>query len=156
MSNYYFPAEEREHEGTWLSWPHYYTYGKKYRDDVEGIWLEMVDALYTGEKVHIIAYNGTEKQRITNLLTDKGINMTMIDFVIAKSDDVWSRDTGPIFVYDENDVLTIVDFTFDGWRKKTHYEYEDRKIIPINVTSLYQYGGMLHCVTQQQPLNKNE
>ena len=34
--------------------------------------------------------------------------------------------------------------------------YEDRKIIPINVTGLYQYGGMLHCVTQQQPLNKNE
>ncbi|APQ95379.1 agmatine deiminase [Clostridium botulinum] len=34
--------------------------------------------------------------------------------------------------------------------------YEDRKIIPINVTGLYQYGGMLHCVTQQQTLNKNK
>ncbi|WP_164072902.1 agmatine deiminase family protein [Clostridium botulinum] len=29
MSNYYFPAEEREHEGTGLSWPHYYAYGRE-------------------------------------------------------------------------------------------------------------------------------
>lgn len=32
--------------------------------------------------------------------------------------------------------------------------YEDREIIPIDVTNLYQHGGMLHCVTQQQPLSK--
>lgn len=31
--------------------------------------------------------------------------------------------------------------------------YEGRKIIPIDVTALYQYGGMLHCVTQQQPIS---
>lgn len=28
--------------------------------------------------------------------------------------------------------------------------YEGRKVVPIDVTALYQYGGMLHCVTQQQ------
>jgi len=42
---------------------------------VEYIWIEMVDALHSGEKVDIIAYNETEKQRITNLLTDKDIDM---------------------------------------------------------------------------------
>ena len=31
--------------------------------------------------------------------------------------------------------------------------YQGREIVPINVTALYQYGGMLHCVTQQQPLS---
>jgi agmatine deiminase len=71
----YFPAEDGIHEGTWLSWLHHYTYGKKHRNDVEYIWIEMVDALHSGEKVHIIAYNETEKQRITNLLTDKDIDM---------------------------------------------------------------------------------
>ena len=29
--------------------------------------------------------------------------------------------------------------------------YTNRKIVGIDVTSLYKYGGMLHCVTQQQP-----
>lgn len=30
--------------------------------------------------------------------------------------------------------------------------YAGRDIVPINVTALYQYGGMLHCITQQQPV----
>ena len=61
----------------------------------------------------------------------------MIDFVITKSDDVWLRDTGPIFVYDENDVLTIVDFAFDGWGKKTPYEFDDK--IPEAVSKAKGY-----------------
>jgi len=31
--------------------------------------------------------------------------------------------------------------------------YPTRKMVGIDVTELYQYGGMLHCVTQQQPQN---
>lgn len=30
--------------------------------------------------------------------------------------------------------------------------YADREIVPIDVTALFRYGGMLHCVTQQQPM----
>lgn len=29
--------------------------------------------------------------------------------------------------------------------------YPKKKIIPIVVNNLFQYGGMIHCVTQQQP-----
>ena len=32
--------------------------------------------------------------------------------------------------------------------------YAGREIVPIDVTALYQYGGMIHCVTQQQPASK--
>ncbi|APQ98311.1 hypothetical protein CF064_13000 [Clostridium botulinum] len=37
----------------------------------------------------------------------------------------------------ENDVFTIVDFTFDGWGKKTHYEYDDK--IPETVAKAKDY-----------------
>ena len=30
--------------------------------------------------------------------------------------------------------------------------YLNKKIIPIDVSALYKYGGMLHCITQQQPI----
>lgn len=29
--------------------------------------------------------------------------------------------------------------------------YPGRRVVKIDVTKLYKYGGMLHCVTQQQP-----
>lgn len=126
VSGFYFPAEEEKHEGTWLIWPHHYTYGKEYRKELEGIWVQMVSALQSGENVHIIAYDTTEKQRIEAILLQENIDMGNVDFVIARSDDVWSRDTGPVFVYDENGKLTIADFAFDGWGKKTPYKYDDK------------------------------
>lgn len=160
---YNMPAEDLPHEGTWLTWPHRHTYGIEYQQEVENIWVQMVAALHTGERVHIVAYNKAEQTRITKLLTGSAVDLTRIDFVIAKSDDVWARDTGPMFVFDENRKLLIADFAFDGWGEKVPYEndalaleiiaelYPSRKLIPIVVNDLFQYGGMLHCVTQQQP-----
>lgn len=29
-NTYRFPYEDQEHEGTWITWPHSHTYGKKY------------------------------------------------------------------------------------------------------------------------------
>lgn len=126
MSSYYFPSEDAPHEGTWLTWPHHNTYGVEYREEIEDIWVQMTAALHTGERVHIVAYSEAERQRITSLLEKSEINLEKIDFVIAKSDDVWSRDTGPMFVYDDQGKLTIADFGFDGWGKKTPYKNDDK------------------------------
>lgn len=124
-ASYRFPSEEGLHEGTWLTWPHQYTYGKAYRDEIEEIWLEMTAALHTGETVHIIAYDETEQRRIAALLQNEQIDMSRVDFVIAKSDDVWIRDTGPIFVKGENEEVIITDFAFDGWGGKTPFQNDD-------------------------------
>ena len=43
--------------------------------------------------------------------------MGKIDFFIAPTDDVWTRDTGPIFVYDNDKNLKILDPGFNGWGK---------------------------------------
>ncbi|MGL6173823.1 MAG: agmatine deiminase family protein [Cellulosilyticaceae bacterium] len=120
--SYYMPLEDQEHEGTWLQWPHEYTYGKAYQKGIEDIWVKMTQALTTGEKVHIIAYNATQKKNIETLLQSSGIDMQQIDFYIYPTDDVWVRDNGPIFVYDEDDNLTILDWGFNGWGKKTPYK----------------------------------
>ncbi|PDZ14604.1 agmatine deiminase [Bacillus sp. AFS094611] len=120
------PDEKDKHEGTWLQWPHEYTYGEEYRQEVEPIWVKMTSALTEGENVHIVAYDDGEKERINNLLIDKGLNMDKIDFIIAPTDDVWARDSGPIFVYDNNKNLKILDPAFNGWGKKTPYQNDAR------------------------------
>ncbi len=86
----------------------------------------MASALTEGEKVHIVAYDQEEKKRINKLLTDEGLNMEKVDFFIAPTDDVWARDSGPIFVYDNNKNLKILDPAFNGWGKKTPYKNDAR------------------------------
>lgn len=126
MEKYFFPAEETKHEGTWLIWPHHFTYGIEYRKEIEPIWIQMADALHHGENVHIIAYNEKEQKRISKLLIEAGLDMKKIDFTIAKSNDVWSRDTGPIFVLDSVGKPLIADFGFNGWGEKTPYHDDDK------------------------------
>ena len=38
------PDEKDKHEGTWLQWPHEYTYGEEYKQEVEPIWVKMASA----------------------------------------------------------------------------------------------------------------
>lgn len=123
---YTFPDENKPHEGTWLIWPHAHTYGKKYARELEPIWIKMTKALAPGERVHIIAYNEALKQHIQTQLRQAKVKLSHVDYVIAKSDDVWARDTGPMFVYDRQKHLKIVDFGFNGWGKKTPYRHDDQ------------------------------
>lgn len=122
VGKYTMPDESSKHEGTWLQWPHNFTYGKDYRDKVEPIWIEMTDALSEGENVHIIAFDQYEKNYIYDLLYDEGIDMDRIDFYIVPTDDVWARDTAPIFVYDKDNNIKLMDWGFNGWGKKTPYK----------------------------------
>ena len=130
--SYIMPEETAEHEGTWLQWPHNYLYGPYYRDDVEPTWIAMTNALQSGEKVHIIAYDEIEKTHIISVLTDSSIPLDNIDFFIHETDDVWIRDNGPVFVYDQNNDLTILDWGFNGWGGDTPYSKCD--VIPQSVS----------------------
>ena len=116
---YTMPEESEPHEGTWLQWPHHYQYGTAYRNSIDPTWVAMTQALVTSEKVHIIAYNETEKNRIINLLNNAGVPLANVDFRIYKTDDVWVRDNGPIYVRDKNGKLVIQDWGFNGWGQKT-------------------------------------
>ncbi len=132
-SQYVMPEETAQHEGTWLQWPHHYTYGMFYRNSLDNTWVEMTQALVNSEKVHIVAYNTTERDRIITLLNNASVSLTNVDFYIYENDDVWIRDNGPIFVYDMNDNLTILDWGFNGWGGDTPYSKCD--LIPSAVAT---------------------
>lgn len=102
MYKYTIVSEDAPHEGTWLAWPHRHTYGTAYRDSIEPVWVAMAAALSGGERVHIIAYDETEHRRIARKLEGSGADMAAIDFVAMPTDDVWIRDTGPVFVCDSS------------------------------------------------------
>lgn len=89
-----FPEESEPREGTWLIWPHEYTYGAQYVTDVEDIWVRMTEVLAPGEKVHIVAYDEAHRQHIASLLASRSVPSDRIDYLLAPTDDSWARDTG--------------------------------------------------------------
>ena len=128
------PDEAAAHEGTWLQWPHHYTYGSAYRNSLDATWVAMTKALVGGEKVHIIAYNTTEKTRITALLKKALVPLTNVTFLIQATDDVWVRDNGPCFVRDTaTNQLIVSDWGFNGWGFDTPYRKDN--IVPAAVAT---------------------
>lgn len=132
-STYTMPDETQPHEGTWLQWPHHYQYGTTYRNRLDATWVAMTKALVASEKVHIIAYNATEKSRITSLLNNAGIPMTNIDFKLFQTNDVWVRDNGPIYVKNASGQMIVQDWGFNGWGFKTPYSKDN--VIPASVAT---------------------
>lgn len=136
---YVMPEESEPHEGTWLQWPHHYQYGIAYRNSLDTTWIAMTKALVTSENVHIIAYNDDEKNRIVRLLNKANISLSNIDFKIYKTDDVWVRDNGPIYVKDNSGNLVIQDWGFNGWGQKEDelsgfpIAYNNCEVIPSKI-----------------------
>jgi len=122
---YTMPFEDGQHEGTWLQWPHNFTYPPWHQDDNEPAFIEMVAALELGENVHIIVYDTNEQTHVQQVLTAASVPLTNVDFYIHPNDDYWVRDNGPIFVYDANNDLTILDFGFNGWGGDTPFALDD-------------------------------
>lgn len=150
MPIYKMPAENAVHEGTWLQWPHDYTYGSGYRAYNEPAWIEMTRQLLKGEYVHIIAYNGTEQTHIQTVLTDAGISLDSVDFYIHPNNDFWIRDNGPVFVTDQDDYLYATDWNFDGWGNDAPYSLDnqipalisgDRGIPLLDLSAVTLEGG---------------
>ena len=128
---YVMPSEESQHEGTWLQWPHNYGWDPNHINRYEEIWIQMAKALHTGERVHIIVYNLNELSRVKAVLSNRGLDMSKIDFWDYPTDDVWVRDNGPIFVRDSSNNLVVQNWKFNGWGQKSDYWNDD--YIPIDV-----------------------
>lgn len=123
-AQYSMPHEDSPHEGTWLQWPHNYTYGSG-AEDVEASWVDMTKALAVGERVHIIAYDANQVAHITNVLMNGDVDMAQVDFQVCQNDDFWVRDNGPIFVQDASGEWLILDWGFNGWGGDTPYALDD-------------------------------
>lgn len=123
---YTMPAESSPHEGTWLQWPQKHQYGEAYRNRLEATWVAMAREIISGENLHIIAYNEEAKQRIVSQLTEANIPQEKIDFYLFKTNDVWVRDNGPIYVRDKSGTLTIEGWGFNGWGDKEAFNYDNK------------------------------
>jgi agmatine deiminase len=169
---YTMPEESEPHEGTWLQWPHEYQYGVTYRNRLDATWVAMTAALVGSETVHLIVYDQTEKDRVIALLDAEKVSLSNVDFKIYPTDDVWTRDNGPIFVRDKNQKLVIQDWGFNGWGDKAKYSncnaipskiandlgqtYIDLNTVMINEGGAIEidgHGSLMAC--KSSILNKN-
>ena len=111
---FHMPAEWERHEATWLSWPKDpLTFPENIIDQVENIYVKMIEALQKGERVELLVDDQKTEDRVSGLLSSK----SNVRFHKIKSADVWMRDYGPIFVKNSN-IVAATKWIFNAWGKK--------------------------------------
>jgi agmatine deiminase len=109
------PAEWERHESTWLSWPKDpLTFPSDIIDRVEAIYVEMIEALQIGERVDLLVNGQETEDRVSSLLSSR----SNVRFHHIKSQDVWMRDYGPIFVKKGNHEIAVTKWIFNAWGGK--------------------------------------
>src|ERR1700730_9513261 len=92
------PAEWEPHAATWIAWPHR-------RDDWPGkfaaipwVYSEVVRHLHRSEPVQILVNDGRAEQRARQVLAQAPLDWERIHFSRIRTNRVWTRDYGPLFV----------------------------------------------------------
>lgn len=78
-----------------------------------GIPYNLIAEMSQACMVTTIVASSSEQTYVTNQYNNQGVNLDNCEFIIAPSNSYWTRDYGPWFVFDGNDELGIVDFTYN-------------------------------------------
>ncbi|GAA2829758.1 agmatine deiminase family protein [Kitasatospora sp. CM 4170] len=117
---YRMPAEWTEHEGCLMAWPTRADLWGDTLDEARREYAEVARAIAAFEPVTMVACPGQGDE--ARVLCGEGVEVVELPI-----DDSWFRDSGPIFVLDEDGRRAGVDFRFNAWGGKHHpFDTDDR------------------------------
>ena len=133
--NFRMPAEWAAHTSTWIAWPHNAEDWPDKFLPIPWVYAEIVRHLSRVEDVNILVNDAAAEKRARNILRRAGANLARLHFHLWKTDRVWLRDSGPIFVKNPQGELAITNWKFHAWAKYPNWHNDDR--IPGQVAELY-------------------
>lgn len=112
------PGEYEPHEETLMCWP--------VNKDLYGESLSDAEHAHADVAKVIAQYEPVRMFAPTRLLERaQSLCGSTVHVDVADLDDSWCRDTGPTYVFDQNDVRVAVDWTFNGWGQKFTPHHND-------------------------------
>jgi len=145
LSSWYMPDEGEPHTRTWMAFgAHRNIWGRSLLPQVQEDLATIANTIAQYEPVTMLVRPG-ERELARELLCD---DVTLVD---AQLDDLWIRDTGPVFVRGTAGMRRAVDLNFNGWGNKQRHSNDAqiaRRVaqlagVPALPTSLVLEGGCI-------------
>lgn len=118
------PAEWEPQSGVQLTWPHPDTDWSPRLDAVEPVFAAIGAAIARHESLLVVCQDTDHRTHVLSLLAQAGTDLDRVQLGIARSDDTWARDHGPITVIEEGKPV-LLDFSFNGWGGKFPAEHDN-------------------------------
>lgn len=112
----FYPAEWETQKSIWLAFPHSKNWRGKFRDRIREFYFELIHICARFQPVNVLVPfdfrlpDSEQKKFFKAKFKPK--------FIPLETDDIWIRDYGPFFVYDESGNEIAVKFEFNAWGRK--------------------------------------
>ncbi len=130
---YLMPAEWEPHAATWLAWPHNREDWPGKFEPIPWIIAEIIRHIASAEKVHLVVESKADIAAVTDILDKSVVKLSAVRFYVLKTDRIWTRDSGPIFVRKPGaskagrSNLIALGWLFNAWAKYDNY-HRDAKL----------------------------
>ncbi len=131
---YRMPAEWEPHSSTWIAWPHNAEDWPGKFQPIPWVYSEIVRHLSQVEDMNILVNDEAAEKRARRILLRAGANLARLHFHLWRTDRIWLRDSGPIFVKNGAGDLALTDWHFNAWAKYPNWHNDD--LIPQHVARL--------------------
>ena len=130
------PAEWEPHAATWLAWPHFRGDWPGKFAPIAWVYAEIIRNLTRHERVELVVQDTTAETTIRKILDKAGALNPNLNFHKWKTDRVWTRDSGCIFLTacgagtparEAKVPLQALHFRFNAWAKYPNYA-DDAKL----------------------------
>ncbi len=110
------PAEWGPHDATWLAWPHNVRDWPGKVAPIPWVYAEIVRNVARGEKVRLLVNDAFHEAKVRKALARAGVPLENVEPRRFRTDRVWTRDAGPIFVVRGGE-KAVAHFRFNAWAK---------------------------------------
>lgn len=124
LSNFRMPAEWEKQESTLIAWPHNKNDWPGRFENIPDVFAQIISQISKVQKVKILIQHNLVKKNIHPLLRKYKAKLKNIIFITIKTDRVWTRDSGPIYVVNKNKKI-LLDWKFNAWAKYKNYKYDN-------------------------------
>jgi len=144
---YRMPAEWEPHASSWLAWPHLHGDWPGKFEPIRWVYAEIVRNLSRHERVHLIVNSERAEKRAQAVLEQADALPDNVSFHRWRTDRVWTRDSGCIFLSHEPQAtshelepsdrsqlearsaklpkqLLALHFRFNAWAKYDNYQHD--------------------------------
>jgi agmatine deiminase len=122
---YRMPAEWERHGATWIAWPHNANDWPGKFQSIPWVYADIVRHLSRVEDVYILVNDAAAQKRAAGMLARAGANLKKVHFQQWPTNRVWLRDSGPIFVRNQESVA-VTNWKFNAWAKYDDWQHDDQ------------------------------
>ena len=127
ISKFRVPAEWEPQKSVWIPWPHNKNDWPGLFEKIPNVVGKIIKYLTKYQRIDLLV-NNTKSIYTTKIYLKKiGCNISNIKFHKLKTDRLWLRDSGPIFLVNKNNKKkTILNFKFNAWSKYKNFRNDNK------------------------------